>query len=346
MSFDRPSISTLIERISADLESRLSKQQLRRSNAKVYGRVLAGIAHGLYGYTEYLAKQLFVDTAESEFLDRFASIYGVSRKRANKASGSVTFSFSDGAVEIPAGTVLQGDNNVQYQTISAVTADGVASVEALNAGADGNLDSGEVMTVVSAMAGVMSEVVCGGIVGGSDAESDESLRSRILSFIQNRPQGGSAADYVQWALEVDGVTRAWCYPLENGIGTVAVRFVCDGLDDIIPTAEMVRKVQDYIDKVRPVTADLTVSAPLTMPVNITISGLYPDDETVRASIESELKDLFTREGEPGVRLYVSHIRQAISLANGESDHTLVSPTADVVPATGYLPVLGGITWQS
>ncbi len=346
MSFQRPTLPALIERIDADLESRLTKQQLRRSNAKVYGRVVAGVAHGLYGYAEWLSRQLFVDTAETEFLDRFASLYGAARKQAAKASGQVVFSFTGDAVEIPTGTVLQGDNNQQYQTVSAVTADGSAAVEALTAGVDGNLDEGETLTMVSPVAGVLSEVSSQGLAGGADAESDENLRSRILAIIQDRPQGGSAADYVAWALEVEGVTRAWCYPLENGLGTVAVRFVCDDLDDIIPTAEMVQKVQGHIDALRPVTAMLTVSAPLTLPVDITIASLIPDDESVRAAVESELHDLFSREGEPGARLYVSHIRQAISLAAGETDHTLVSPTADIVPSTGYLPVLGDVTWQS
>lgn len=346
MAFNRPDITTLIERTDADLESRLSKQQLRRSNAKVYARTISGVAHGLYGYIQYLSRQLFVDTAETEYLDRHASVCKISRKQASKATGQVTFAFADEPVEIPIGTVIQSETNIQYQTTSAVTEEGIASVEALTAGSDGNLDDGEMMSTVSALVGVMSEVTCNGISGGSNAETDEALRSRVLAFKQNRPQGGSASDYISWALEVPGVTRAWCYPLENGLGTVVVRFVCDELADIIPTVEMVETVQKYINTVRPVTAAVTVAAPYTMPVDITISGLFPDDETVRASIESELKDLFTREGEPGTRLYVSHIRAAISLAAGETDHTLVSPLTDVVPQVGYLPVLGNVIWQS
>ena len=100
MSFERPTLPALIERIDADLESRLSKQQLRRSNARVYSRVIAGVVHGLYGYTEWLSKQLFVDTAETEFLDRYASLYGASRKQASKASGNVKFTFSGDVVEV------------------------------------------------------------------------------------------------------------------------------------------------------------------------------------------------------------------------------------------------------
>ena len=52
MSFERPKLKTIIDRLDADIQSRLTVPQLRRSNAKVYGRVLAGAAHGLYGFVE------------------------------------------------------------------------------------------------------------------------------------------------------------------------------------------------------------------------------------------------------------------------------------------------------
>lgn len=70
MPFERPNLQTLIDRIDADLESRLSTSQLRRSNAKVYARVLAGVSHELHGFIEFLSRQLFFDTAEAEYLDR------------------------------------------------------------------------------------------------------------------------------------------------------------------------------------------------------------------------------------------------------------------------------------
>lgn len=54
MSFERPKLKAIIDRLDADIQSRLTVPQLRHSNAKVYGRVLAGAAHGLYGFVEYI----------------------------------------------------------------------------------------------------------------------------------------------------------------------------------------------------------------------------------------------------------------------------------------------------
>lgn len=80
MPFERPSLEKITNRINADLEARLKVSQLRRSDAKVYAQVLAGISHGLHGFIEYIAKQLFFDSAEGEFLDHWGSIFGIYRK--------------------------------------------------------------------------------------------------------------------------------------------------------------------------------------------------------------------------------------------------------------------------
>ena len=76
MSFERPDLPTLIERAIADIESRLTgaDARLRRSNLNVLARVHSGAAHGLYGYLDWLAKQILPDSADAEFLERHARI--------------------------------------------------------------------------------------------------------------------------------------------------------------------------------------------------------------------------------------------------------------------------------
>lgn len=346
MSFERPTLKELIERIGNDTESRLSVSQLRRSNAGVFSRVLAGAVHGLYGFIEYISKQCFFDTAEEQYLDRWASIFGVKRKAATKASGTIEFSYSGSQVTIPVGTVLQSEDSVRYKTTSAVDSDGIASVEAVEAGDEGNQTAGDVLTLTSPIEGVLSEAEIIGLAGGADAEDDESLRARLLSKARETANGGTKADYVQWALEVPGITRAWCFPEGSGIGTVDVYVVCDDAASIVPDEAMLQKVQDYIDSKRPVTAHLTVSAPTLLEVPITISGLLPATDAVKEAVKEELTELFKQEAEPGTRIYLSHIRASISAAMGEEDHTLVSPTSDPTPGTTKkLLTLGEITWQ-
>lgn len=346
MTFERPALKEIIERLDGDTQSRLSVPQMRRSNAKVFDRVLAGAAHSLYGYIAYLNKQQFFDTAESDYLDRWASIYGLTRKKATKATGEIIFRFSSEPVNITSGTIVQSDESVQYKTTGLVASDGRASVEALVEGPEGNQAEGDVLTLVSPIVGVYSEVKIVKLGGGSPGESDDSLRARLLSRVRETPHGGTSSDYVQWALEVPGVTRAWCFPMEDGEGTVTVRFVCDSMDEIIPDKEMLDKVFDHIDKKRPVTAHVSVKPPQIKPVNVIIEGLLPDDTEVRAAVKEELKDLFSREGAPGQRIYLSHIRAAISAALGEEDHTVTSPVSDPIPDNNNeLLTLGEVIWQ-
>lgn len=194
------------------------------------------------------------------------------------------------------------------------------------------------------MLGVLPAVTAGELSGGADVESDEDLRSRFLSRLRQPPHGGADYDYVSWALEVPGVTRAWCYPHELGLGTVTVRFVRDADASIIPDAGEVAAVQDYLDARRPVTAQLTVVAPVAVPLNFTLTGLVPSTSTVRAAVEAELQDLIFREAVPGGTILISHLRAAISAAAGEEDHVLTSPAANVTHAAGEMATMGTVTW--
>lgn len=350
MAFTRPTLQELIERIEADMVSRLELpgSLLRRSLAKVIARVIAGAAHLLHGHLEFISKQIFPDVSEAEFLDRQASIYGINRKAATFATGDLTFSGVDGT-EIPEGTVLQRADGTQYETTDDGTvASGTATVPctASLAGEDGNTDEGTEMSLTAPIEGITATatVASGGLDGGADEEEDEDLRTRLLERLQNPPQGGSATDYEQWALAVSGVTRAWVYSNYTGLGTVGVTFVLDDDESsIIPDSGKVTEVQDYIDARRPVTADVTVFAPIADTINFTIS-VTPNTTAVKAAVEEQLRDLIRRKGAPSSTIYLSEINEAVSLAEGEVDHEVTVPSGDVTVVSGHVPVMGTITW--
>jgi len=356
MAFNRPTLTALIERIQQDIESRLdgTDPRLRRSVLGVLGRSLSGVAHGLHGHLDWLSEQIIPDTAEAEILDRWASWWGVSRKVAAASAGDVTFTGNEGAT-IPAGTALQRSDGIEYTTdLEATISGGTATVAvtASSAGQDTSAVGGVALSLVSPVAGVQSAVTvaAGGLTGGADEETDAALRERLRARVQNPPHGGNAADYEAWALEVEGVTRVWVFPEWLGLGTVGLFFVRDDDDTPIPDAAEVQAVQDYIDVLRPVTADLTVIAPIDVPVAMTIK-VNPNTVSVQAAIQAELADLFRREaavedGTGSGTILISHIREAISLADGEFDHVLVTPAADVTFSAGEIGSLGNITWQA
>lgn len=350
MPFARPTLQEIISRTETDIASRLGLGPLlARSTLSVIARVLAGAAHQLFGYLDWIARQVMPDTAEVEYLERWASIWGIQRKAASFAVGNVTLTGTNGTV-VPAGTRLQRADGVQYDTTAEVTvASGTATapVTAVLAGGGGNAAVAIGLIMTSPVGGLNSGVVVasGGLTAGADTESDTNLRARLIDRIRQAPQGGASFDYTKWALEVAGVTRAWVYPGYLGAGTVGVAVVTDdAVGGPIPSLAVVDAVQAYIDERRPVTAQVTAFGPVANPLNLTIA-LTPNSTTVRAAVAAELADLLRRDAVPGGTILLSRIREAVSIAAGESDNTVVSPTANFTSTTGQLATLGTITWS-
>lgn len=360
MPFKTPTLPELTARAEGDFENRLpgSGAQLRRSNANVLARVHAGGLHGVYGFQRYLAPQFSPVTAEAEMLDtHHGNTWGISRKPGAYAAGNATFDATQNGLTVSAGTRLSLPDGTEYETTAeAVSAGGAVTVacQALTAGADGNAAATSPIVMVSPVAGIMTDgaVAAGGLTGGADSEGDGDFRTRILERIRTPPHGGAGFDYVRWAKEVAGVTRAWVFPNELGLGTVIVRFMTDDTtEDGIPDAGAVAAVQALIDQDdrRPVTADVTAVAPAAKPLDLVISGLTPDTAGVQAAIVANLQDLLRREASPGATILLSHIREAISIAAGEHDHVLVSiaaaAPADFETTSSQIATLGDVTFS-
>jgi len=106
-------------------------------------------------------------------------------------------------------------------------------------------------------------------------------------------------------------------------------------------------VQSYIDDParRPVTAEVFVAAPVAEPLNMTVK-LSPNTAAVQEAVRAEFDDLIIRDSKPGATTLISRLREAVSIAAGESDNAITSPTADVPHATGHMAIPGTITFSS
>lgn len=345
MPFEIPSLPELISREQAALAG---SSALQRSDAEVLARVLAAASYGRYGQQAYIADQILPDTADDDTLRRMARAR-LKRDRlpAVAAHGQALFTGAAGA-PVDAGVLLQREDGVQFRVVTGgkVVAGGVAlDVAALEPGQLGNTEAGTVLRLVSPVLAVndTAAVTAPGIEGGTEQESIEALRARVIRSYRVIPHGGSQSDYETWALEVPGVTRAWIVRHWMGPGTVAVFFVRDNDVDPIPSAEACAVVQAYIEQERPVTAELYVIAPVEKPVQYQIK-LTPDSSAVRRAVEAELVDLHQRESDLGAELLRTHISEAISGATGERDHDLVFPAGNVQAARNELLTYGGVLW--
>lgn len=350
MSFDRPTLSALVARDRADINARLpgADARLRHSVLDVLARMHAGGLNDLYAYADWISRQILPDTADAEILARHAARWGILRKAASYAAGTATATGTNGTV-IPADTLLSRIDGAQYRvTAEAIIGAGVATIalEAVDAGTGHGMDEDQQLTFVALIAGINAVAIvdAGGIADGADEEDDDSLLYRLLARIQTPPQGGSEADYRLWALAQPGVTRAWPYRNWLGAGTVGLTFVMDGRPDIIPLPADIAAVQAALDDLRPVTADLTVFAPIPEPVDITVL-LSPSTAAVRAAVELEIADMFLRDAEPGGTIRRSRLSEAISIAAGENYHSLPIPAADFTASSAAkLPVVGTVSF--
>ncbi len=117
------------------------------------------------------------------------------------ASGQVKFSnLTDQRVMIPAGTMVQTTHEpfIQYRTLRDVELDAIpgtqkeVSIQAVQAGSQGNIRSGQIQAVIGSMGTKVSVINTGAVIGGSDisvstaSKSDiDHLRNQIISELKD-----------------------------------------------------------------------------------------------------------------------------------------------------------------
>jgi uncharacterized phage protein gp47/JayE len=271
------------------------------------------------------------------------------RKAATLATGTATFTGTSGTV-LPAFSQIAG--GAGYETTADITIGSGPTngpVSAVTPGRDSNLDAGTALALASPPIGVDSTVTIVEMNGGTDAETDDELRARILQRIRNPPMGGDADDYVAWALSYPGVTRAWAAPEEMGIGTMTARFLMDDLradNDGWPEPQDILDVQDYLESVRPVTVkDFWAEAPIKQFIDVTIGNLVPNTDEARAEIESSLQAMLKARAAPGQTIFAAWKSYAIMKAPSVVSFDLINYTDDVMPAPGYMAVLRDIIYE-
>ena len=358
MSWETPSLSDVRQQNADYIVGKLGTNVLPNGETRVLADANAGNAHLNLQYLDWLATQLLPDTAEDQFLDKWGNIFLVNAdgSRGRKVG---TYAIGVNGTIFPAGSLLIYGTVAYETTAQVVLGSGptTIAIRALDVGAVGNLAAGTTLAIQVAIAGVSGTAgaTVVSLTGGSDQETNDELRARVLQRIRQPPMGGDADDYVQWALQVAGVTRAWCSPLEMGMGTVTLRFMCDDLRAPaggLPNASDIAAVQSYLDTVRPVAVkDFFVVAPILQPVSFGLSNfdIEPDRGTISAAVITMLKrkasPAYSLNGvpQPPVDIPAAWVSQAVygAIGGGAFDLTM----ADAIMASkGCMAVLGSINY--
>lgn len=363
MPFARPSLSELRTQAAQDITTSGVPGLtglLRYAVLRVLAWAMAGLAYSIYGFADWIARMGVPFTARGEFLYAWAGLIGIYSKDATAASGQARFTGVIGRV-LREGTPLTRQDGTPYVTTADGTVDAsglvLVPMTAEVMGAATDCEPGTPISIAHHVDGINAGgETFGPCSGGADQELDEEMRTRMLAKYRDPPQGGAQADYLEWAREVPGCTRAWAEPNGYGLGSVIVYPMFDdvradgfpeGTDGVAtgdprgPTATGDQAlVAEHIWPLQPVTARVWIVAPLPHPINVVLDSLEPNTVEMHDQIIASLEDMLLAVGEVGGTVFPSELYEAILGAPGVRRFVMSSPTGPVEALPATLPMLG------
>ncbi|WP_175948771.1 baseplate J/gp47 family protein [Burkholderia pyrrocinia] len=334
MAFTVKTLDTIRSDILRDISNQLPDADTGSDSDFAIRATGAGSAvEGLYEHQLYIYRQIFPDSADTDNLQRHAATRGLSKKRATAADGSIVINGQPGAPVTDTLTAQTLDAR-QYTTTATgmIGADGTLTLAAVCAtvGSAGNADDGTTLTLLSPSNGVTSNAAIVQMDGGTDDETDAELLARLLDVIRRPPAGGNKWDFRRWAMNVDGVSAAYVYPLRRGLGTCDVVITASGG---LPSASTIAAVQAAIDGQRPVTAkNCLVLAPTIVTVDHVVQVAYPGGTAVgaKAAIQPGIAAYFAAL-DPGAAYVKSRVEGIITDTAGITDRSVLTPTGNLTP---------------
>lgn len=315
-------------------------------------RVLAGEVFNAYSQMEWLKRQMFASTATDTCLDYIALQRGLVRRAATKATGTLTFSVDEAKsypVTIPAGTAAatSGENPVRIYTtedaeLPLMTMSVTVPAEAEFAGFSGNILVASATVPVSVPSEIDSVTNLSAFRGGTDTETDSSLRQRIKDTYSCVPNGMNKAYYIELAKTVDGVDKAGVVTGLRGIGTMNV-YICANEGNV--GQELINEVSTLLNSHREINVDLEVMAAMSMSYDMDVivkaKAGYTEQE-VREKITAAF-DEYLSTIPVGGKLYLSalgkYLLETDCIENYEFDRSMGNITA---PGSQYF-VSGDVT---
>ena len=244
-----------------------------------------------------VALKLDVENLTGDELDLFISERtGLDRKQATKSKGEITIVNGNG--NILKGDLFATELGVQFVATESkeVHSGDRVHVESVIGGHDMNVGVGEITEMPITLQGIYKITNDNALSGGYDRETDNDYRQRYYTKLRTPVNGVNANQYVLWAESVDGVGKARCIPIWNGINTVKVVLI--GNDFKPASDDLVARVQAYIDPkkngdgsgVATIGAVTTVVKATQRTCNIDVYGLKVSGalETTKEAIKNNL----------------------------------------------------------
>ena len=236
------------------------------------------------------ANRNLVAFADGIYLDRLGDLVGVERLPATAATCSVQIKISaprETSTTIKKGTRITADNQIFFRLDEDVTflageVEKISTATCTELSEAGNgFAAGELNLIVDPQPFLLSIKNTTTSDGGSDVETDDSLRGRIILAPEGYSCAGSEGAYILHAKSVSAL-----------ISDVAVVSPTPGVVQIFilekdgtTSDTMLTKVNNYLNKktVRPLTDDVEVLSPAYINYNLDVNYWISLDDSARAA---------------------------------------------------------------
>lgn len=297
----------------------------------------------------------FPEWSYAGYLDKLAAGAGLSRKKATAAAGILTVSGTEGTT-FEAGfrfctpsTAIAPNVEFEVTRTTSIGSDGTASVpvSCTETGSIGNVPANSITLMSKPIGGVLKITNEKAITGGTELETDDALRQRIMERDKNNESSyvGNDSDYKRWAKEVDGVGTVIVVPEWKGTGTGTVKLIVMDVNGAPANDTILTAVYNHIispnnrdERLAPIGAILTVTT--AIPIAITISATVTlesgaDISSVTEAFKAAMLQYFEEaKAENSVRY--TRVGSVLSETAGVLDYSV--PTLKLNDGTDNVPI--------
>ena len=258
----------------------------------------------IYAKLSEIFPELFPWSCTKEpYLSMHLQTFGLTRREAVKARGEVTITGKVGVILSP-GIVVISRLGIKYETIEngviGSNGEAIVAIECQEAGIVGNCGIGDITTFEIANTDIYGVTNKEKIENGADIESVEMAKERMHEKASMPAHSGNKNNYILWAKSVAGVGKVtvWGAGEKVGVNAGQVEIMISDYSYGVADEELVKDVQNYIDTVKIINANVTVKSFLSK--NITIAGEIKhssssDIETIKEDFKRLLQQKLTED---------------------------------------------------
>ena len=305
----------------------------------------------MYLHIDRAGKMNLLKYSFGPYLDNVASLFGIEREKAKSSNVTVRFTLSEaqsGATAIPAGTrVTDGGKYFKTDAYAEIKAGELYAdvlCSAMEQGSESNgISIGAIKTLVDPIPYMQDVSNINVSDGGSDEESDDSLRERVYISPSRYSTAGTEEAYEYWVKTYNqDITDAIVYSSEPG--TVNIAFLVNGG---IPSESMINGLTSYITdkKIKPITDKVVISAPGTVDYGIKLKYFINNSDrdaaaTIQRNISAAVDDFVKWQGSKiGRDINSSELIMRLIKA-GAKRVEIESPVYQKVPTTSVAHLSG------